>query len=160
MLVFKLPSPDPCCHTPEAMVFSPCTFLQLVSSAGSSCKDCWSCITPSPVGLCLWPRCTEPQSSAHRQQPRVCRGEWMLGAQERAESSFPFVLGVLAHLLAFPRPSCLGSAPRTYLGRGLAWEPCVGRVVPKAGVLQRLLLHSPDEVHKAPTPQSELFVRD
>lgn len=47
----------------------------------------------------------------------------MLGARERAESSFPFVLGVLAYLLAFPRQGCLGSTLHTYLGYGFAWEP-------------------------------------
>lgn len=64
-----------------------------------------------------------PQAPARRRQPRVPRGERMLGARERAESSFPFVLGVLAYLLAFPRQGCLGSTLHTYLGYGFAWEP-------------------------------------
>lgn len=89
---------------------------------------------------------------------RLCQGK-ILGAREIPEKSFPFVLGVLAYLLAFPKQSCLGRALL-----GFAWECCM--VLRGSRPTQELLHHggsgcsSPDEVHKYFMPQTAQSIQD
>lgn len=90
---------------------------------------------------------------------RLCQGRQILGAREIPESSFPFVLGVLAYLLAFPKESCLGRALL-----GFAWECCSVLRGPRP---TQELLHSagsactsPQEVHKYFMPQTAQSAQD
>lgn len=115
------PLADGCFRTPEAMVFhpSPCAFLP-AREARVGISEAASLRPTVAPGRWDFAFQRVPQRAPRLLptdlQPRLCQGEQILGAREIAESSFPFVLGVLAYLLAFPRQSCLGSTLHTYLG--------------------------------------------
>lgn len=110
-----------CFRTPEAMVFhpSPCAFLP-AREARAGISEAASLRPTVAPGRWDFAFQRVPQRAPRLLptdlQPCLCQGEQILGAREIAESSFPFVLGVLAYLLAFPRQSCLGSTLHTYLG--------------------------------------------
>lgn len=89
----------------------------------------------------------------------LCQGKQILGAGQIPESSFPFGLGVLAYLSAFPKQSCLGRALL-----GFAWECFTDLSGPRPA---QELLHSggsgctsPDEAHKYFMPQTAQSVQD